>query len=98
MSASRLTRRLRRLWEDNPRCFWCDTITVWYANGKGRSPKDSATIDHLRSRYNESRQEPNPLAHARTVLACWKCNNVRNKEEQARVPIEELWRRARNGH
>jgi hypothetical protein len=62
-----------------------------------RPPANLATIDHLRSRYDSTRQEPAQEGERRRVLACYACNNRRNTEEQATLPREELWKRAGNG-
>jgi len=56
-----------------------------------------ATIDHLRSRYDETRREKPTKENndPRTVLACHACNDQRNEEEQGSMPKEELTKRSR---
>jgi len=63
----------------------------------GTQHPQMATIDHLRSRYDETRKEKPTKENnePRTVLACHACNDKRNEEEQAKVPKEELTKRAR---
>jgi len=53
-----------------------------------------ATIDHLRSRYDPMRSEPNHNQEERIVLACRKCNCLRSMLETAFLKannIEKLW-------
>lgn len=49
---------------------------------------DLATLDHLRTRLDGARYEPNMSNEERTVLCCWKCNNVRGTLTQ--LVTEEL--------
>ena len=92
----RMKRRKKRLWEENEgRCYWCGVQTILGNRGGGRSPKQYATIDHLRSRYHPARCEPVFNApEPRTVLSCYARNNKRAKIEQQHMPIQELWRRS----
>ena len=73
--------RRRRLWEENPQCHWCKRETIWSANENGVNPPNSATIDHIYSRYNIKRREPNITKEQRYVLACQECNHRRAREE-----------------
>ena len=88
-------RRKIRLWEENEgRCYWCGVRTI-LVKGRARGKPWHATIDHLRSRYDQNRGEPNLTPEiARTVLACYRCNNRRASDEQRSIPIEERWRRS----
>jgi hypothetical protein len=83
----------RRLWEQNPHCHWCGTETVLIDQDGGFFPHNAATVDHLRSRLDSSRSEPNPQREQRRVLACWRCNNERARDEQKSMPIEKLHER-----
>lgn len=91
--ADRLTFRRVRLWQLNPRCRWCGVETVLVTVSQAelpdrKLPANAATIDHLRTKLKPEyraicpssmprhrRQEP------RTVLACYKCNQQRNKQQ-----------------
>ena len=86
----------RRLWERDPHCYYCGVETVWKDRLDTRV-ENAATIEHLRSRYNPRRMEPNRGNDRRLVLACWKCNNGQNRVEQAQVPLAELHRRSGRG-
>lgn len=55
-----------------------------------------ATIDHLDTRLS-GRRGSTPGVE-RTVLACYDCNNRRNREEQKATPIELRRVRSQNGH
>lgn len=94
--------RLKKLWEADPKCHWCGkpTVLILVPPGVaiGGRVFNAATIDHLRSRLDPNRQEPNSGVDIRTVLACWRCNQQRNDFEQASISVEELRRRAKNGH
>lgn len=58
-------------------------------------PATLATIDHLRDRFDPTRQEPPINQEQRWVLACWQCNTDRGNERQAEQPIEVLHERSR---
>jgi hypothetical protein len=89
---SRLRNRRERLWKSNPNCHWCKQFTIL---PDGEIAKDNwATIDHLRCRLHPQRHEPNPKAEQRTVLACWKCNNERNKGEMKEAGLEILQKKS----
>lgn len=89
-----------KLWHQDKRCHWCqrETIIIFRPPSvdmkKFPSPDNEATIDHLIDRY-DGRVQVHGLEI--TVLACTKCNNLRNIEKTATMPIENLWERARNG-
>lgn len=69
-----------------------DPIKIYRRN----PPVNLCTIDHLINRLNLLRKE---LVNneERTVLACWKCNNRRGKEDVARLSIVELHKRSGRG-
>lgn len=78
-------RKRRKMWEKNPRCFWCGRITKWYDRPNPsiyQSHKDEATLDHLRPRHDPTRRERCKPGEVRIVLACWECNNLRDKPER----------------
>lgn len=93
MSRKIRTRR-ENLWKQDPHCYWCGCLTV--PPPKRRKNKvfvdNEATLDHLRTRFNSSRQEPNHSNEQRTVLACRKCNGLRGKQSEklAAKKIQEI--------
>jgi 5-methylcytosine-specific restriction enzyme A len=99
MDYRRKKRRVKRLWQENPRCFWCGQITILPRKFKHHEkiPRNLATLDHLRSRLNENRCEPNPNNRERSVLSCWQCNFERGNREVKNLPIEELHNRSSHG-
>lgn len=91
-----LIKRRNRLWIENPACYWCGIETIMPPkNGKGKIPLNTATIDHLRSRYDPLRRTQPEPGEVRTVLACSKCNNERSRIETAAQSKEELIRRSK---
>lgn len=75
---------LRLAWEENPRCHWCNRSTIWWCQDSGRIPDDAATRDHVLSRNQRK-----PGQKTDVVLACYRCNQRRNDEDIASIPIEE---------
>lgn len=80
------------------KCHWCrcDMVLMFAAPPNFR-PKNLATLDHLRDRWDETRSEPNPERERRRVLACHECNMAPGNASQAAQPIEVLHERA-GGH
>lgn len=81
----KIRERRERLWaKANGICYWCNIKTVMPKRGVHNSTptNDLATVDHLRSRLNTSRHEPNVTNEERTVLSCWQCNNIRGILDQ----------------
>lgn len=103
MTSKTKRQQLFFMWKRNPSCHWCgrDTMLVLrteaHPHNKVPPRDDEATIDHLRSRFDPTRQEPNLNHEFRRVLACWRCNNERSRAEQAQRPLEELHRRSGRG-
>lgn len=93
-------RRLIRLWQEDCQCYWCKQPTVLVVAPPGTNGKhqhaanfsERATIDHLHSRLSGNRRQYNDGTE-QTVLACYKCNQRRCREEQAALPLAELHRR-----
>ena len=99
MSNTRKTRI--RLWENDPRCHWCEKITVnpyrlrdggeTYDEGRGNAPHNLATVDHVYPRIDRKLKiikrlnQRNPL-----VLACFECNQRRNVEQLTELRDEIL--------
>lgn len=59
-------------------------------------PMNLATIEHVDDRFSSERGQHD--GELRRKLACWKCNYDRGLASQQSQPIEELQRRAMNGH
>lgn len=98
MSKQALRRQREELFRQQAgRCYWCgsDLVLPQYPPPRHCSPpRNEATIDHLDSRLSPERgQHRQELRH---VVACRDCNGKRNRQEQAALPREELWRRARS--
>lgn len=86
-----------KLFQENPHCYWCGRLTQLVTRERGqRPPADMATIDHLRPRSDPTRREIPRPGEKRLVNACYECNNRRDKEMTAALPIEEL--RERSGY
>jgi hypothetical protein len=82
-----LTRQRLQFWLKDPRCYYCKVVTVFeYPKGTQR-PDNYATIDHLRPRHHPLRREP-ANGDIRHVLACFRCNNDRDKRELSEKPKE----------
>jgi 5-methylcytosine-specific restriction endonuclease McrA len=71
-----IRKRRDKLWiEKNGKCYWCGIDTI--ITTKILPALNTATLDHLRTRLDDNRLEPNNNNEERTVLSCWKCNNAR---------------------
>lgn len=81
----------RALFEADPCCHWCGLPTVWW-DAPGQGPPDAATLDHLRSRFEQPRARGNPPRPA--VLACRSCNQARAYLEQALREMMAAWEAA----
>lgn len=57
-------------------CFWCDRKVSDYNRTKGYQPPDTATVDHLVSKYF---REPGDVSLK--VLSCLECNQERAHNE-----------------
>jgi hypothetical protein len=72
-----------RLHAENPRCYWCDVVTVLEIVTP-HNPT-TATIDHL---YSKLHPERNVAVNVhKIVLACHECNNERHVCETKRRPF-----------
>lgn len=62
-------------------CYWCNRTVKDYPKTNGqRSKDDLATIDHIVSRFFRKKGEKVPK-----VLACYKCNSKRAKNEERQI-------------
>lgn len=86
LSKQQKTRR-NRLFAEDPHCYWCGRELVKPPGpsvGGGKCPDNAATLDHLISRLDPRRTEPQPRnAPPRTVLSCYACNELRGFAETA---------------
>ena len=62
-----------QLYQKDPYCFWCGTLTVFRCDGQ-HPTDDDATIEHLDDRLNRFR---NCIQGERRVIACACCNAER---------------------
>lgn len=81
--------RRARLMEKDPHCHWCGCEVFEY-DDKNRKKPDQATIEHLFPRMSPMRALiGDAYGRAKTlVLACYKCNNERAKQELENTPVE----------
>lgn len=85
--------------DQNGLCHWCGCELLLRKGGakEKQMPENLATLDHLDDRFSIDRGS-HGYGTLRKVLACWRCNNDRGRASQLSQPIEELRRRAGNGH
>jgi len=74
----------RKLFREDPHCYWCGRITVLFDPPIGqRTPGDTATVDHIKDRRQVA-SVSEYRAPENVVLACYGCNKRRNDIEQDR--------------
>lgn len=82
-------RRLFKLWEEDPRCYYCKLETVLIMRPPSlvsefdgvKTHLREATIEHLRHRMSDDRGSDSNEA---TVLACRECNHKKGVEAEIR--------------
>ena len=94
LKGTRLGRRRDRLFKIHPYCYWCGCKLLKCCKQNRKKP-DVATIDHLRSKLDPSRQIIDNSQNPRTVLSCNKCNQERAKKEVSKLTKKDLWERAK---
>jgi hypothetical protein len=75
-----IRKRRDKLWiEKDKKCYWCgiDTVLPQRGNNRALPTPNLATLDHLRTRMDHNRTEPNNTNEERSVLSCWRCNQLR---------------------
>ena len=73
--------KIRRM-QESPYCHWCRRRVYLLPTGSTQQRDDTATLDHLRSRFDASRHEPLQIPQERRrVLACFRCNQLRGQRE-----------------
>ena len=96
MSRQKVKDRRQILLNEHPFCCYCGVKVVYFKIKRfQRTPDNFATVEHLRSKYQESRKEPNLGNEQRIVLACNKCNNEKGSTETSLLSKEELWERSK---
>lgn len=88
-----------KLFQENDRCYYCGCKMI-LTNIKnipsGQSlPPNSATIDHVVSRYSPYRFVKRKKGQKRKVLACYKCNHDRSTLETLALSRFEILERSR---
>ena len=78
------SKRREGLFKEHPFCYWCNCKLVRCCKQNRKKP-NVATIDHLRSKLDPSRQMIDYSQNPRTVLSCSKCNQERAKEEVSKL-------------
>ena len=97
MSSIRKTKL--KLYKENPYCHWCGCLTTLtnIKHIKGQPNPTMATVDHVLSKFDVRRWVEHKPGEIRKVLACFKCNNQRSADEQARLGKEERLFRSKTG-
>ena len=87
------TRVRKRLFRENPHCYWCSVETLFVGDGYIKRPNPRmATVDHLYSRYDLRRYVK---GNQKLVLACFHCNNSRAAQETKLLSREEINKRSK---
>jgi len=78
-STNEMRRVRKRLHAADPRCHWCATPTIL---GAPWGDPNSATVDHIKPR-RECRSQEEYKSAQNHVLACFECNQERDKVDIA---------------
>lgn len=84
------------LWNENPKCHWCEILTIIPEGKEISLSANHATLDHLYSKW-EIRELPSLKDIQRTVLACNSCNERRGYEAQENW-LNEKRKESRHSH
>jgi hypothetical protein len=88
-----------KLHKEHPFCYYCGcltTLTHIKNIPSGESlPPNSATIEHLISRFEPTRWKQKKNGTRRKVLACYKCNQQRSILETLCLSRVEVLKRSR---
>lgn len=71
------SKRVEKLMAINPHCHWCGCKVIKLKGLSGQQPDNYATLDHLRHKLDPNRGRDSKES---TVLACYRCNQKRNRE------------------
>lgn len=89
--------RERLFAEQRGLCHWCgQPMVLFRGTGRESLPPDAATLDHLDDKWSPLRGTFR--GQRRRVAACRRCNERRSRDNQARMPTEEVHRRIQEGH
>ena len=84
------------MWLESPLCHWCGKETFLSdVSGQIITEDFTATFDHLFSRLNPKLTKQN---RNEGVLACYKCNNDRGRDEFRLFSIQQKAVRCREAH
>src|ERR1700747_791148 len=77
--------RLRHYIKQDGKCYWCGCKMRmgWDGSIVGKLKKNHATIDHIHQRNDPKRQIERNNGFVRKVLACYRCNQRRQREFEA---------------
>lgn len=96
-------RQLRtRLWHEDPHCRYCGVLTILpehlpkNKSGHVIERPNMATIDHIRSRWDPARWEPNPTCERRRELSCKKCNCEWRNQQDMKDKIDLVRQKSRS--
>lgn len=80
--------RARLFKEQDGKCFWCKEHMLLSREHFTSPPPRLCTCDHLYDKWSGARAPGHP---GPVVAACYECNQRRNQERLASLPIERLW-------
>ncbi len=94
-------KRVAGLWNKNPFCYWCGRKTLLKAR-KIKDPRypwrkklaihpDKATLDHIISKNYRIRNQ-NGERDNHCVLACYGCNQLRQRKEVEKITLLKKYR------
>lgn len=94
MSNDHIKRRRAKLFaQQRGKCHWCGrkciNSTEPPVHGKRMAP-NRATLDHLRDRFDPTRQDPPRRGESRYVMACSNCNHKRGVASVRAQPVEAI--------
>ena len=106
MASKKQKIRRDRIFSMHPFCHWCGVKLIHPKEfleirgarlrmKRNQNTRYMATLDHLDSRYDETRGMFSGMWLPRTVLACAECNSYRNKLVESKLPKEILHRLAK---
>lgn len=91
-SSKKLKNQLLQMWNENPYCHWCGRLTTLDGRSEQKILPETATLDHLYSRFDPRRKEINRSMEKRRLLACYECNQQRCHDEMAASNAEKARR------
>jgi len=90
--------RLKLFTEQKGLCYWCkQPMRILKMKPHKPAPPDLCTIDHLEPKFHPQRGTFAGKMVLRRVAACRKCNNERDKEQQAKIPRHIIQKASHQG-